>query len=577
MYLIKQRTGQYYDVRKEVPEEAEPDDILVIPPAYHHLFADQEDLRIEDRGFYAGGHGDTVSVELVTELMHNDHFSNLEKNVAFYGDVITAMQEIFGHEAFFMYGQFLCACTVNTRIDGERYGVRRLEGPRIYQLRKEPWFHFIMSPREERTAVEIFDELYDLHIRQALEGLDTNDRDAVRVHVAFPEEPGKGVRFIQEYRCDYDKEIGANKSIQVVEEATGAKRARVFPEGRGYMTKNYHVYMYARPDFALKFDVDVERGNYSSTPRQDFAAVFLTGSIVPEDEVVAVWRLTRSRISRALSAKNPSKSVRLRPNVYAKQAEVFHHLIRNEHFVYFRVNSGYCGGGSPAVLNLSRGVKVDKAPTTYLYKVPVLTYLKSNILPGMRAAAEVLDKTAKALAREFIFERFYELVDEVQQKHPSMSFEADFQYWLLDANRSKTLFKMFEPEFIPVKEQKCEKVKKCIDQCRKAYESMTTEAANLLTYWLDFLLDRYPGNGKIALQRTDDVWDQLFFHYYNEEGESDSTKIFNKLLPEHQELLMSRAERKKEKIQGTKVALEFLKKQKEEEACSCSSPTGGEA
>lgn len=580
MYLIKHHSKYCY-VRKEVPEEAEPDDILVIPPVYHHLFVDPgaEDITIEDNNVYNRNHGKTVSVELVPGLVHHDHYLNLARNVELYTTVISAMREIFGHETFFMYGQILCACTVNVSpVNGEYIG-RRMDNPRIYRLGMDPWFHFIMSPRESRTAVEIFDELYDVHIRQVLEDLDQRDRDFARFHVLFPEEQGKGTKFLEPYYSDCAPHMGVDKSIQVVEEATGTKRVRVFPEGRGYMTKSNPVnYLYARPDFAVNMTADAHQGGYVNSTGRKIAACFLTGYAVPAKELDVTWKRSRSRISRALVGRNPSKSQRMRPNEYAARASTFHNLIRGENFVYFQVNSNYCGSNCAAVLSLRRGVKVNKAPTGYLPKGSAFTYLTSIILPGMRAASVGLKATVKELEDEHVLEKFYGAADVTQQRHPNVILHADFRYWLLNAGRDKVLFKMFEPEFIPVREQKCEKVKKCIGKCRKAYAEMISAAADLLAYWLEFLLERYPGDDKVALQRTDDVWNQIFFHYYSEEGESDCTKIFNKLSPEYQSLLMSRAERHKEKSSGTECALKFLKQQKEEEECRiCNSRTGGKA
>lgn len=373
MYLI--REGTNYIVRRKVPEDAEPCDIIPVGSSGLDVLRPREDCGSSALGFFSGSF-DPASI--------CTYLSDGRKFWEFYPQCVRAMQGLFRTETYFKYGRPL--------IYGERAQMgRRIlhsdEAPDklwVYGFEMKPSLLFLNKYIRAGTIRELLDRLYD-------QGM-----------VSEPEYRGITFMYYDEPTsepCALKANDGIRESVKIVEEAsTGSKR--VYPTGIGYVTEgqcmdgDYNL-LYARETFAISFKLGYHLG-FGGSP----VLGFMQGQI--EENVASCWKRTKARISR--------KARTLRDSERAKTAS--DRVVRLS-----RVSRARCIISPAAVLGISMMAKTPpslpaEVCSRYLYFNPQMQYLKqgdryTKELTWLIAELKERTKTIQSLDRLYRDEHWY--------------------------------------------------------------------------------------------------------------------------------------------------------------------------
>lgn len=393
MYLIRHRNfangvrGGYL-VRQDVPDDAEPKDIIPIPEAYSHLFVD---LEVEhSSGILVSCKYPTYQLTAMMGFKLSDwcankrvkHRSGLEQQ---YSSILQVMQEVFRTSTYFEFGRPRFINAQNDKGASHLY---------IFAFDKVPTL--LLDPDRVRgsTITEIGDRIYGC-VKDVME---------------------PGVGSVPLYCCDMSPTItcdssncrvdyiaagrhnflgGQSESQEVVKQATGSGKRYVFPGDRGYVTQNPNAHrksygrthLYARVDFAAQLCLTGTYSNSSYSTGTPPRTLTINGLV--EADVGRYWNVTCERIKRELSKlRRPSK--RLTKGEFENQVSLLYRQSSRQHYadpvaVGLTVTSNDRGS-----FTLRRGVYTDK---------PSRVGSQELVHAHLRAATRNLKDRTTAMAR----------------------------------------------------------------------------------------------------------------------------------------------------------------------------------
>lgn len=298
MYLIR-RDGEYR-VREKVPESATPEDILVIPGEHEELFIESPVNHTGELVRMPGGPGIYDSGEGLDPMEYGRRVLNYDIGEFFrvFPPTVRAMQDIFREQNYFEYGSpsFLrCRRTGQYYIRGFTYA------PTI----------LILNPQASgETVRDVMDHIYPIlsSVKQRVE--QTREHDLKIPYLFYDERLRSTVRQVGPRSippgCTELKRMGEEESLAAVVEATGNRRARVFPEGRGYVTcgptakEGPQSYLYARPQFAASIKFGGGSAVEGSAVEGEAVPFLLRGAIYTDWQADDLWNRTKNRIKRGM-------------------------------------------------------------------------------------------------------------------------------------------------------------------------------------------------------------------------------------------------------------------------------------